>query len=49
MFVVCGEALIDVFADRETPTGIALDARVGGSPFKVAIGLAPLVLRCDVA
>ena len=22
MFVVCGEALIDVFADRETPTGL---------------------------
>ena len=42
MFVVCGESLIDVFADRETPTGMALDARVGGSPFNVAIGLARL-------
>src|SRR3954447_2023852 len=42
MFVVCGESLIDVFADRETPTGMALDARVGGSPFNAAVGLARL-------
>ena len=42
MFVVCGEALIDVFADRDTAAGMALDARVGGSPFNVAIGLARL-------
>jgi fructokinase len=40
MFVVCGEALMDVFAAGDTPTGLALDARVGGSPFNVAIGLA---------
>lgn len=42
MFVVCGEALMDVFAVGDTPTGIALDARVGGSPFNVAVGLARL-------
>lgn len=42
MFVVCGEALMDVFAQRDTPTGMALDARVGGSPFNVAVGLARL-------
>lgn len=42
MFVVCGEALMDVFAVGETATGVALDARVGGSPFNVAIGLARL-------
>lgn len=42
MFVVCGEALMDVFADGDTPTGMALDARVGGSPFNVAVGLARL-------
>ena len=42
MFVVCGEALLDVFAERDTPTGMALDARVGGSPFNVAVGLARL-------
>ncbi len=40
MFVVCGEALFDVFATGETPTGLSLDARVGGSPFNVALGLA---------
>ena len=42
MFVVCGEALMDVFAECDTPTGMALDARVGGSPFNVAVGLARL-------
>jgi len=42
MFVVCGEALMDVFAAGETPTGMALDARIGGSPFNVALGLARL-------
>lgn len=42
MFVVCGEALMDVFAAGETGTGVALDARVGGSPFNVAMGLARL-------
>jgi fructokinase len=42
MFVVCGEALMDVFANGETPTGLALDARIGGSPFNVALGLARL-------
>lgn len=42
MFVVCGEALMDVFAQAETPTGLALDARIGGSPFNVALGLARL-------
>ena len=42
MFVVCGEALMDVFAAGDTPAGMALDARVGGSPFNVAVGLARL-------
>jgi fructokinase len=42
MFVVCGEALMDVFATGETKEGVSLDARVGGSPFNVAIGLARL-------
>jgi fructokinase len=40
--LVCGEALMDVFAERETATGIALDARIGGSPFNMAVGLARL-------
>lgn len=42
MFVVCGEALMDVFGQGHTPTGMALDARIGGSPFNVARGLARL-------
>lgn len=42
MFVVCGEALFDVFAAGATPTGLALDAHIGGSPFNVALGLARL-------
>ena len=42
MFLVCGEALMDVFALGDTPSGMTLDARVGGSPFNVAVGLARL-------
>jgi fructokinase len=42
MFVVCGEALMDVFGAGDTPGGLTLDARVGGSPFNVAMGLARL-------
>ena len=42
VIVVCGEALMDVFAAGETATGLSLDARVGGSPFNVAVGLARL-------
>jgi hypothetical protein len=32
MIVVCGEALMDVFAAGDTAAGTALDARIGGSP-----------------
>ena len=42
MFLVCGESLMDVFSVGDTPTGVTLDARVGGSPMNVAIGLARL-------
>ena len=42
MFMVCGEALMDVFALGDTPSGVALDARIGGSPFNAAVGLARL-------
>lgn len=45
MILVCGEALMDVFAAGDTPTGLSLDARVGGSPFNVAVGLARLAQR----
>ena len=40
MFVVCGEALMDVYMGPSTPTGMVLDARIGGSPLNVAQGLA---------
>lgn len=42
MFVVCGEALMDVFIGADTPTGLQLDACIGGSPLNVAQGLARL-------
>lgn len=41
MFVVCGEALWDLFC-VERPGGLSFDARIGGSPFNVAVGLARL-------
>ena len=41
MFVVCGEALFDLFPEESGPDGhLLFDARIGGSPFNVAIGLA---------
>ena len=42
MIVVCGEALMDVFDNGATASGQALDARIGGSPYNVALGLARL-------
>jgi fructokinase len=42
MFVVSGEALMDVFGGAESAHGLMLDARIGGSPLNVAIGLARL-------
>jgi fructokinase len=42
MIVVCGEALMDVFDAGATAGGNALDARIGGSPYNVALGLARL-------
>ena len=42
MFIVCGEALFDVFATGRTATGLGFDGRIGGSPFNVAMGLARL-------
>ncbi len=44
-YIVCGEALFDVFIEQgvaANATAVPLDARVGGSPFNVAIGLARL-------
>ncbi|MCL4155899.1 UNVERIFIED_CONTAM: hypothetical protein GTU68_041891 [Idotea baltica] len=45
MFVICGEALIDIFVEdnQQFPAeNFPLQASVGGSPFNVAIGLARL-------
>jgi len=41
MFVVCGEAIWDLFG-VEGEDGLTFDARIGGSPFNVAVGLARL-------
>ncbi len=41
MIVVCGEALFDLFTE-DAGNGLKLDARIGGSPFNVAVGLARL-------
>ncbi len=47
MWLVAGEALYDVFvAEDKGPAGFMLDARPGGSPFNVAIGIARLGGRC---
>ena len=45
MFLVCGEALFDIFVDGNaeiSSTQLSLDAVAGGSPFNVAIGLTRL-------
>lgn len=42
MFLVCGEALFDVYIGSETGRVLQLEAHPGGSPFNVAIGLARL-------
>lgn len=42
MIVVCGEALFDVFPGAPHAGGIDLSARIGGSPFNLAVGLARL-------
>jgi len=43
MYLVCGEALFDLFTEECADTSsIRFDARVGGSPFNVAVGLARL-------
>ena len=42
MFIVCGEALFDLFATGHSATGLGFDGCIGGSPFNVALGLARL-------
>lgn len=41
MYLVCGEALYDFFlTGADGPAALSFDARAGGSPFNVAIGIA---------
>lgn len=43
MYLVCGEALFDFFLDEGSdPGAVRFDARAGGSPFNVAIGVCRL-------
>ena len=49
MYLVCGEALYDFFLDDEDASGaMRFDARVGGSPFNVAIGISRLGGKCGL-
>ncbi len=42
MFLICGEALFDLFGEAASGDSLSFDARIGGSPFNVAMGLARL-------
>ncbi|MES0882590.1 carbohydrate kinase family protein [Roseibium sp. SCP14] len=42
MFLICGEALFDLFGEASKGDSLSFDARIGGSPFNVAMGLARL-------
>jgi fructokinase len=42
MFLVCGEILYDLFVEDRPDSSLVFDARPGGSPFNVAVGLARL-------
>lgn len=42
MFLICGEALFDLFGEAGAEDSTTFDARIGGSPFNVAMGLARL-------
>ncbi|CTQ53658.1 2-dehydro-3-deoxygluconokinase [Roseibium album] len=42
MFVICGEALFDLFGETSSAENLAFDGRIGGSPLNVAMGLTRL-------
>ncbi|MBN9671470.1 carbohydrate kinase family protein [Roseibium aggregatum] len=42
MYLICGEALFDLFGEASSGDSLSFDARIGGSPFNVAMGLARL-------
>ncbi|WP_026379239.1 carbohydrate kinase family protein [Afifella pfennigii] len=45
MFLVCGEALFDLYGS-ESEASLVFEARMGGSPFNLAVGLARLGQDC---
>ena len=47
MFLVCGEALFDLFLRPSAAGELCLDAVPGGSPFNVALGLARLGQKAE--
>jgi fructokinase len=47
MFLICGEALFDLFLRPSDTDVLRLDAVPGGSPFNVALGLARLGQRAE--
>jgi fructokinase len=47
MFLVCGEALFDLFLRPSADGALCLDAVPGGSPFNVALGLARLGRKAE--
>jgi fructokinase len=47
MFLICGEALFDMFVRPAEGGRVPLDAVPGGSPFNVALGLARLGQRAE--
>ena len=48
MFLVCGEALFDLFIEPSAGFDLRFDGRVGGSPLNVAVGLARLGRRAGL-
>ncbi len=42
MYLICGEALYDLFGTDTSGSNLSFDARIGGSPFNVAMGLTRL-------
>jgi hypothetical protein len=42
MFLVCGEALFDFFLKQDSINILDFEARMGGSPYNVAVGLGRL-------
>ena len=49
MFLICGEALFDLFLEDETsPAAMDFAARAGGSPFNVAIGMRRLTAEAGL-